>query len=311
MKKTMERRTKPEAQSPARRAWALLARLGHSLWVSLRIMTFNKVGFVGFLFVVLILLVSYVGPSVVELDTDTKVDLIYSTPSLEFPLGTDHQGRDILSQIIHGGRSVIETAIIAAVLSTFIAVTFGTLAGFVRGRVDTAITAAADLILTIPQLPLLAVLAALIQFESFVFLGIILGLLNWPALLRAVRAQALSLRERDYVEAARALDLGTPHIIFREIVPTMMPYIIISFTLAMTSAVYAQIGLVLLGLVPFAGSNWGVMIALAWTRGAIFFQDSVWYIMTPVVAVALFQYALISMGRSLELVFNPRLRTSV
>jgi peptide/nickel transport system permease protein len=140
-------------------------------------------------------------------------------------------------------------------------------------------------------------------------LGIILGLLNWPGLLRAIRSQALSLKERDFVQAARALDLGTPHIIFREIVPNMMSYIIISFTLAMTGAIYALVGLVLLGLAPFSGTNWGIMLSLAYTRGAMFFSDSLWYIMSPVVAIAILQLALVTMNRSLELIFNPRLRT--
>ncbi len=204
---------------------------------------------------------------------------------------------------------MIEVAVIAAFLSTLIAVTFGTLSGFVGGRVDSIVVAATDIVLTIPQFPLLAVLAALIKFDSLVFLGVLLGVLSWPALLRAVRAQALSLKERDFVEAARSLDLGTWHIVFREIVPNMMTYIVISFTLAVTGAIYAQVGLVFLGLVPISGSNWGVMINLAWVRGAFFFQDSIWYIMAPILAISLLQLAVITMSRSLELVFNPRLRT--
>jgi peptide/nickel transport system permease protein len=167
-----------------------------------------------------------------------------------------------------------------------------------------------DVILTVPHFPLLAVLAAFIQLDSLTFLGMLLGLLSWPALLRAVRAQALSLKERDFVEAARALDLGTRHILFREMVPNMMTYIIISFTLALTGAIYTQVGLVLLGLVPISSSNWGVMISLAWTRGAIFFQNSVWYIMMPVAAIVILQLAIITMTRSLEAVFNPRLRAN-
>jgi peptide/nickel transport system permease protein len=212
---------------------------------------------------------------------------------------------------VNGGRDVIEVAFIAAVLSTLIAVGFGTLAGFVGGRIDGFIMTVTDIVLTIPQFPLLAVLAALIQFDNLLFLGILLGLLSWAPLLRAVRAQALSLKERDYVEAARSLDLGTWHIVFREIVPNMMPYIMISFALALTGAIYQQVGLVLLGLVPISGSNWGVMINLAWVRGAIFFEDSVWYIMSPVLAIALFQLAVVTMARSLEQVFNPRLRSRV
>jgi peptide/nickel transport system permease protein len=272
-------------------------------------MRYNTVGFIGFLAIVVIVLFSYVGPYIVELDTNTKIDKIYQTPSDEFWLGTDHQGRDIFSQIVHGGKDVIAVGLAAGVISTFIGVTFGTLAGFVGGRIDSLIVAITDFVLTVPRFPLLVVLAAILTFNSNIYLGVILGLLNWPALLRAIRSQALSLKERDFVAAARSLDLGLPHIIFREIVPNMMSYIIISFTLAMTGAIYALVGLVLLGLAPFSGINWGIMLSLAYTRGAMFFSDSLWYIMSPVVAIAILQLSLITMNRSLELVFNPRLRT--
>lgn len=281
----------------------------HSGRTTLRIMRYNTVGFIGFLAIIAIVLISYAGPYFVELDNDTKVDKIYTTPSSEFWLGTDHQGRDIFSQIVHGGKDVIAVGLAAGLISTMIGVTFGTLAGFMGGWTDTIIVAITDFVLTIPRFPLLVVLAAILTFDSNIYLGVILGLLNWPSLLRAVRSQALSLKERDFIAAARALDLGTAHIVFREIIPNMMSYIIISFTLAMTGAIYALVGLVLLGLAPFSGTNWGIMLSLAWTRGAIFFKDSVWYIMSPVVAIAILQLSLITMNRSLELIFNPRLRT--
>ncbi len=276
---------------------------------SLRIMSYNKVGFVGFLMVVAIVLISFIGPYFIPLDKETKVDKIYQTPSAEFWMGTDHQGRDIFSQIVHGGKDVIIVAFIAGALSTIIAVSFGTLSGFAGGRVDGFIMSITDIMLTIPQLPLLLIIASLVKLNSMVALGVLLGLLSWAALLRAVRSQALSLKERDFIESARSLDLGTWHIVFREIVPNMMTYIVISFALAMTSAIYAQVALVLFGLVPFSGSNWGVMLSLAWFRGAIFFKDSIWYIMMPIAAIVLLQLSVVTTTRSLELVFNPRLRS--
>jgi peptide/nickel transport system permease protein len=136
----------------------------------------------------------------------------------------------------------------------------------------------------------------------------LIGALFWPTLMRAIRAQVLSLKERDYVESARALGLGTPHIVFREIAPNMAGYIAINFTLAVTASMYAVVGLTLLGLVPLSENNWGVMINLAWTRGAIFSKDSVFYIMAPIAAIALFQLGLVAMNRSLSEVFDPRLR---
>jgi peptide/nickel transport system permease protein len=280
-----------------------------SIGSTLRVMSYNKVGFTGFIAVVLILFMAFIGPFFVPLDTVTKVDQIYQPPSTEHWMGTDHQGRDILSQIVNGGKDVIIVAVVAGALSTLIAVTFGTLAGFAGGRADSIIISITDIVLTIPQLPLLLVLAALVKLNNIFYLGLILGALGWPSLLRAVRSQALSLKQRDFVEAARALDLGTVHIIFREIVPNMMTYLIISFALAMTGAIYAQVALVLFGLVPFSGSNWGVMLSLAWVRGAIYFKDSIWYIMMPVAAIVILQLSIVTMPRSLELVFNPRLRS--
>ena len=275
-----------------------------------RLLSYNRVGFIGFLVVVFMVLLSYAGPLIIELDTKTKIDKIYITPTMEHPLGTDHQGRDIWSQIVNGGKDVIYVAFLAALISTVIAVVFGTMSGYIGGWIDSAIMAVTDIILTIPQFPLLAVLAAFISLNSLTFLGILMGLLNWPTLLRALRAQALSLKQRDFIEAARALDLGVWHIVMREMVPNMMPYIVVSFALGMTFAVYQQAGLVFLGLVPISAGNWSVMIQLAWVRGAIFYKDSVWYIMAPIIAIAILQLAIISMTRSLELVFNPRLRAN-
>ncbi len=279
-----------------------------SMW---RMLTLNKVGFLGLLGVLLFVFMSFVGPYIVPLDTQTKVDKIYQPPSWEFWLGTDSEGRDIFSQIVHGGREVLMVAFLAGIMSTTIAVTLGALSALAGGWVDNAIMGLADIVLTIPHFPLLAVLAGLIKLENYVLLAFILAVLAWPSLARAIRAQVLSLRERDFVEAARALDLGTKHIIVREILPNMVSYIVINLIFAMTSAIYAQVGLVFLGLVPFSGKNWGVMLSLAWTRGAIFYKNSIWYIMSPVAAIALFQLSLVSLTRLLEEIFNPRLRTSV
>ena len=212
---------------------------------------------------------------------------------------------------MHGGKDVLYVGFLASLIATFIAVTLGSLSAVIGGRFDGLMMGLTDIVLTIPQFPLLAVLAGLVQFNSLSLLAVILGLLSWPVLLRAIRSQVLSLKERDYVEAALALDLGTRHIIFSEILPNIMAFIAISFALGMTNAIYQQVGLIYLGLVPLSGTNWGVMINLAWVRGAIFFKDSLFYILSPIMAIALFQLSVVWMTRSLEEVFNPRLRADV
>jgi len=279
-----------------------------SIASTLRLMARNRVGFAGFILVVTIVFVSFVGPLFVPLDETVEVSQIYETPSWSHPLGTDSEGKDVLSQIIHGGWPILTIGYLAAAISTIIAVTLGSLGAFVGGRVDTGFTWLADMVLTIPQLPLLAVLAGILSLNSKFAVAGLIGALFWPTLMRAIRAQVLSLKERDYVESARALDLGTPHIVFREIAPNMAGYIVINFTLAVTASMYAVVGLTLLGLVPLSENNWGVMINLAWTRGAIFSKDSVFYIMAPIAAIALHQFGLVAMNRSLSEVFDPRLR---
>lgn len=120
-----------------------------------------------------------------------NLDIILSAAWVQYLSDDVTPGTRCLSQIINGGRDLLYVAFVAAILSTTIAVAFGTLAGFVGGWVDTIIVAITDFFLTIPQLPLFAVLAAFIQLNSLTLLGLLIGGLSWPALLRAVRAQAL------------------------------------------------------------------------------------------------------------------------
>jgi peptide/nickel transport system permease protein len=251
---------------------------------------------------------AFVGPLFVPQSQPADVRAIYQGPSLQHVLGTDSEGRDIMVQMINGGQSIIVVGAAAALISTLISITFGALAAYLGGVVDAAIMLVADVVLTLPQIVLLAVLATFIRLNSPWLLAGIIALLSWPTLLRAVRAQVLSLKEREYVEAARVLDLGTPRILFLEILPNMANFILMNFTIGMTGAIYSQVGLYLLGLAPLSGNNWGIMLNLAWVRGAIFFKQSLLYILAPVLAISLLQFSIVTMTRSLEDIFNPRLR---
>jgi peptide/nickel transport system permease protein len=193
-------------------------------------------------------------------------------------------------------------------MSTVLAVTLGALSALIGGSVDSAVLLLADVVLTIPYIVFLGVLAVFVKLDSPILLAFIIAAVSWPTLLRAVRAQVLSLKEREYVEAARVLDLGTGHILFREVLPNMTSFIVINFVIAMTNAIYGQIILYFFGLVPLEGDNWGLMIQWAFTKGAIYFQNSLWYIMSPIVAICLLQLSLVLIARSLEEIFNPRLR---
>lgn len=288
--------------------WSVLGDAAREAGRSLGLLARNPMGMFGLVMVLIIALVTFVGPLFVPPATQANVAEIYQGPSLRHPLGTDFQGKDNLVQLIHGGRDVLVVAFVAGILTTVIAVTLGSLSAFLGGVVDTILMEVVNIWLTIPHFPLLAILATMLKMNNTVLLALVLALLSWAGLARQVRAQVLSLKKRDYVEAAIALDLGTRHIIFREMLPNMMSFIAISLIFAMTQAIYQQTSLVFLGLIPFSSANWGVTLSLAYGRGALFDASAAWNILSPVGAIALFQLSLVSLSRSLDEVFNPRLR---
>jgi len=268
----------------------------------------NKVGALGFAIFIAILLLAFVGPFFMTGKNPTVVANIYAKPSWDHPLGGDYMGKDVWYQIVHGGRILLIVSGLAALISTFIGVVFGAIAALFGGKVDAALLMISDIVMTVPTVVLLAVLAAYVRLDNPLLLSLVLSVTAWPSLLRAVRSQVLTLKEREYVEAARMLDLGTWHILFHEVIPNMMSYIVINFVFAMTGAIYGQVILFFLGLVPLAGENWGLMINQAYTKGAIFFKDSVLYILAPIFMISLLQLSLVMISNAMEDVFNPRLR---
>ena len=274
----------------------------------LRFVRRNKIGAAAFLVFGFFVFLAIFGPLVTSTEKVTDLTQLYSQPSRDHILGTDYAGHDTFTQIVRGARSVLVVGALAAAMSTFFAVTLGSISALIGGPSDSGVLLLTDVVLTIPYIVFLGVLATFVKLDSPILLAFIIAAVSWPTLLRAVRAQVLSLKEREHVEAARVLDLGTPHILFREVLPNMTSYIVISFVIAMTNAIYGQIILYFFGLVPLSGDNWGLMIQFAFTKGAIYFTDSLWYIMSPIVAICLLQLSLVLISRSLEELFNPRLR---
>ena len=268
----------------------------------LRLLAGRPSGLIGFFGIVFFLLLAYVVPIFVPAQEQSSVNEIYQTPSLQHLLGTDNSGRDVLNLIVQGGKEILSVAILTAGITTLIAMTLGSLAATLGGKVDATLVGIADIVLT--------VISALARPTNFVALALVLSVLGWAGLMRQVRAQVLTLKERDYVEAARSLDLGLFHIIFREILPNMRSYIVIHFVQGMTGAIYAQVALIVLGLVPFTGNNWAKMLYFANTQGAFYFRDAFWFVFSPILAIILLQLSLVLFVNALEDIFNPRLRSS-
>lgn len=292
-----------------------MAALGRSVRTATRALIRNKAGFIGFLGLLFFFVMTVFGPLVIEYDGESHMERrrpgassLYQGPSREFPLGLDWAGRDVLSHIVYGGKNLILVSVEAGLLTTIIAVILGSLAGLLGGLVDQIFSALSNFILTIPSFPLLLVLASVITFDNMTYLALLFATLYWPTLMRAVRAQVFSLRERDYVQAAIALDLGLFHIIFREVLPNMISYIVVNMIFTIRSAMYNLVGLVFLGMVPIQEPDWGVMIYFGRSKGAIFNPNAASMLISPIIAIALFQLFLVLFTRSLEEIFNPRLR---
>lgn len=292
-----------------------MAALGRSTRAATHALVRNKTGFIGFLGLLFFFLMTVLGPLFIEYDGSTHMERrrpgaasLYAGPSAEFPLGLDWQGRDVLSHIVYGGKNLIVVSVEAGLLTTVVAVVLGALAGLLGGYVDQILSSLSNFILTVPSFPLLLVLASIINFDNLSYLALLFAALYWPSLMRAVRAQVFSLRERDYVQAAFSLDLGLWHVIFREVLPNMISYIVVNMIFTIRSAMYNVVGLVFLGMVPINEPDWGVMIYFGRSRGAIFNPDAASMLLSPIVAIALFQLFLVLFTRSLEEIFNPRLR---
>lgn len=249
---------------------------------------------------------STIGPIWFPLDEVSNPDAILAAPSSEHFLGTDHLGRDIWAQIVSGGRELLVLAFLTASIAVVIGIFLGSFSALIGGKLDETLVFLADVWLTIPRFPLLVVLSGFFRLSA-VALAIVLAILSWAGLFRTIRAEVLSLKTRDFVEVAFMLDMPLVHIIFKEIMPNMMGFIAANFTLLMRAAIYSQVGLVFLGLLPL-DQNWGVMINVAWNQGVIYNPDSIWFLLAPTIVICLLILSLVWISRSLEEIFNPGLQ---
>ncbi|GAA4566257.1 ABC transporter permease [Planotetraspora kaengkrachanensis] len=250
-----------------------------------------------------------IGPLVYPANLPRDDNALYASPSLQHPFGTDFEGTDVLALVVTGARYVLLTGLATALITVALGTLIGLFAGFRRGGWDSALMRLTDLNLAIPGLPLLLVLSTVWKFTSPLEMGLVLGLLGWGGVARAVRSQTLSLRERGFIEAARGLGLPTRHIIGRELLPSMAPYIAMNMLIAVTGAVYAQVGLFFLGVLPFDANNWGVMLNLAvFSGGALTTPSALPYLLAPLLAILLLTLGIVLIVDAMDEIFNPRLR---
>jgi ABC-type dipeptide/oligopeptide/nickel transport system permease subunit len=198
----------------------------------------------------LMIIISLVGGRFWKYGYADITDQFSTPPSMAHPMGTDDIGHDTLAQVLRGAQKSVQVALLVAFLATAIGTVIGALAGYYRGWVDSALMRFTDLVLTIPSIAILAVLASTVasQAGNWFFIGLILALLQWTYIARVVRGTFLSLREKEFVEAARALGASDTRIMFRHLLPNATGSIIVNATITVAIAILLETALSYLGL---------------------------------------------------------------
>lgn len=228
--------------------------------------------------------------------------------SMAFPLGTDQYGQDVFALLIHSTPAMLEMILAGGVFTTLVAAVVGIVGGYKGGRVDDILTVFTDIVLNIPGLPLLVVLAAILEPDQPWLVGIVLSLNAWAGLARSLRSQMLTLRNNSYVEVSRIMGTPVHRIILKDVLPNLMPYIMINFVNSARNIIFASVGLYFLGILPFTNLNWGVMMNLAYESGALVATSMYHWLLPPLFAIIGLSTGLILFSQGLDRVFNPRIR---
>ena len=225
-------------------------------------------------------------------------------PSAAHPFGTDELGRDVLSRIIAGVRVSLLIGFIAAAISIAIGTLIGLVAGYFRGWVDTALMRIVDIVLCFPTLFLILMILAVMEKPSIYVIMAVLGLTAWPGLARMVRGEVLSMRERDFMLAARGLGLSTPRLLLVHLLPNVISPVLVAATFAVGAAILSESALSFLGLgVQPPLPSWGNIL----TAGKSFIHVAWWLSLFPGLAILTTVLAFNLLGEGLRDVLDPRL----
>jgi peptide/nickel transport system permease protein len=254
----------------------------------------------------LFLLLAVFGELIAPDDPTASTLEVLAPPSWAHPLGTTEQGADVFSQVLAGARVSILVGFAAALISAVLGTAVGLAGGYFGGWTDRILDALENWFLVIPALPLMIVLARLLDPSLWVLI-VVIGLTSWAGTGRIVRAQVLTLRERAFVERAKALGARDRYILRTHILPNTLPLIFASTVLIVAVAILAEASLAFLGLGDPTRISWGSMLESAFNSGAPS-AGAWWYVIPPGLCISLLVFAVSLIGYLFEDVVNPRLR---
>ena len=252
-------------------------------------------------------LLAVVGGWVAPYDPSKRSNDLVQPPSAAHWFGTTHLGQDIFSQVLVGTRSVIVVGFAAGLIATVLSVLIGVTAGYLGGTADDGLSALSNVFLVIPALPLIIIITSALPDAGEPLVALVIGLTSWAWGARVLRAQTLSLRRRDYIEAARATGETTWRIIGFEILPNLTAVIASGFVGTVIFAVLSEITLAFIGVSNFSDWNWGTILFWAQSQQALA-QGAWWWFVPAGLAIALLGTALSLLNFGIDEFVNPRLR---
>jgi peptide/nickel transport system permease protein len=256
------------------------------------------------------ILVAIIGPWIAPYDPNaTTTQAVPEGPNIHHLFGTSATGGDVLSQILIGTRATVILGLVTGVVATILSVLVGTAAGFLGGYADEALSLVSNVFLVMPVLPLLVVILGYLPHTGEVPTGIVLSILGWPWGARVMRAQTLSLRNRDFVLAAREVGERPWRIIVFELLPNQIGLIAASFVGTVLYAILTSVALAFLGITNFSDWNYGDILYWAQSGSAVNLGAWWWYVF-PGMTVAILGMSLVLINFGLDELSNPRLRSS-
>jgi peptide/nickel transport system permease protein len=280
--------------SPKRRQWRFIA---------------NPKAMIGLITVGIYVLFAIIGPWIAPFDPDARSNDLLQGPSSTHWLGTSHLGQDIFSQLIYGTRGVMVVGAIAGTVAVVLSILVGITSGYLGGLMDEVLSAITNVVLVIPALPLIIIITATVPKAGELTVALSIGLTSWSWGARVLRAQTLSLRQRDYVQASKATGETTWRIIFFEIMPNLVAIIAAGFVSTVIFAVMSEITLAFIGVYNDTTWNWGTILFWAQSEQALA-QGAWWWFVPAGMAIAVLGTALALLNFGIDEFVNPRLRNT-
>ncbi|GIL28862.1 ABC transporter permease [Actinocatenispora comari] len=262
----------------------------------------------GLLILAFFVVLALFGPLLVGADPTKTNSVGLAGPSAAHWLGTTQSGQDVLAQVVYGARISMGVGVLSAVIATALSIVVGLVGGYVGGVVDEVLSLITNIFLVLPALPLVIVLAGYLPSRGVMSVAAVIAVTGWAWGARVLRAQTLTLRGRDYVQAAKAGGERPWRIVFAEILPVEFPVIATSFLATVLAAILAEAGLSFLGLANLSTVSWGTMLYFAQNNQALL-VGAWWWFIPPGLCIALIGAGLGLLNFGIDEIANPRLRT--